>query len=145
MGFLNPQVTDFKSRFTRDFPYGVDATTVLDADIMTAFADANTAINPDVFPDQASYTAGYLFLSAHYLVLNIDASSGGLSGGGFDWLQQAKSVGGVSESNAIPPRVLENPLFAALASTKYGVRYLLQVLPVLTGQIFPVQGTTQSV
>lgn len=144
MTWTNPQTTDFKARFFRDFPYGTDQTTsIVDADIAQAFADTNVAINPDLFGDQGSYTAAYLLMTAHHLVLNIAASSGGLSGGAFDWVQQSKSVGGVSQANSIPPRILENPVFAALASTKYGVRYLLQVLPVLCGQAFTVAGTTQ--
>ena len=143
MAYTDPSVADFKARFVRDFPYGTDtATTVTDTDIANAYAMTNVNINSDLWDDQASYTLGYLLLSAHYLVMNIQASSQGIAGQ-FNFLQQSKGVGSVSESFAIPQRVLDNPVFSLLAKTAYGAQYLQLLLPRLVGMAFTVVERTK--
>lgn len=143
MAFTNPQVTDFKARFIRDFPYSTDpAIGVMDQDILNAFADTNVSINPDLFPDQATWNLGYLLYSAHCLVQNIRASSQGLNGQ-YSWAQTQKAVAGVSESFQIPERVQNNPALMMLTKTNYGARYLELVLPFLVGQMFTVCGRTK--
>lgn len=48
--FNNPSVSDFKTQFTRDFPYGTDPnTSVLDSDITSAFTYTNVNINQGLF------------------------------------------------------------------------------------------------
>jgi hypothetical protein len=141
--FSNPSVADFRARYTRDFPYGTDQTVaVLDADIANAFLDTNVVINQALFDDQSSYNLGYLKLSAHYLVLNLRASSQGINGQ-WAWLEQSKSAGSVATAFGIPQRVLDNPVFAGLCKTNYGAAYLLQILPALSGAAFAVCGGTQ--
>lgn len=143
MTFLNPTVAEFKAFFTRDFPYGINpVTSVLDSDITKAFLFTNAGLNPDLFNDQQIYTLGYQLLSAHYLVMNLRASSQGISGQ-FAFLEQSKSVGSVSASYAIPQRVLDNPDWAILMKTNYGAQFLQLVLPLLVGQVLIVCGTTQ--
>lgn len=143
MAFNNPAVADFKNQFFRDFPYGTDpSTSVLDQDITSAFQFVNVNINPDLFGDQGSYTLGYLLLSAHFLVMNLRASSQGLNGQ-FNFLQQSKSVGSVSESFGIPQRVLDNPEWAMLCKTNYGAQYLQIILPQMAGQVYTVAGSTR--
>jgi hypothetical protein len=143
MAFQNPSVAQFKAYFVRDFPYGTDpATAVIDQDIVNAYGETNINFNPDLWGDQGSYNIGYLLLAAHYLVMNLRASSQGLSGQ-FGWIQASKSVGSVSESFQIPQRVLDNPEFAMLSKTNYGARYLLLLLPQLAGQIYSVCGSTR--
>lgn len=95
----------------------------------------NMNINPALFPDQTSYTMGYNLLAAHYLVLNLRASSQGINGQ-YNFLQQSKSVGSIAESFGIPPRILDNPTFAMLCKTNYGAQYLQLLLPQLSGQMF---------
>lgn len=142
MPFSNPSVADFKARFTRDFPYDTDPKKgVLDSDIATAFVDTNVTISQRLFGDQASYTAGYLQLSAHYLVSNIQASTQGLNGT-YEWLVTSKSVGSVSQSFGIPDRVLNNPAFSAIAKTNYGAKYLSMIWPSLIGPGFAIRGMT---
>lgn len=142
--YLNPTVQDFKDYFVRDFPYGTDPqTSVLDVDITKAYGLVNINFNEGFFANQESYTIGYLLLSAHFLVLDLRASSQGISGQ-YSWIQSSKSVGSVSESFAIPERILENPELAMLSKTNYGAQFLLLILPQLTGMIFSVQGTTQT-
>jgi hypothetical protein len=138
MGFSNPAVQDFKNQFVRDFPYGTDpTTTILDSDISSAFQFVNVNFNPDFWADQGSYTLGYLLLAAHYLVMNIRASSQGIVGQ-FNFTQQSKSVGAVAEAFGIPQRILDNPDWAMLCKTNYGAQYLQLILPQMTGQVFGV-------
>lgn len=145
MAYNNPSTADFKTMFARDFPYSVDAAVgVTDADIGSAFVDTNMQVNPELFGDQASYTRAYLLMAAHCLVSNMRMSSSGLSSGAFAFLEQSKSVGAIAQSFAIPQRVLDNPEFAMLCATQYGAKYLALVLPLLSGQMFGVCGTTQS-
>lgn len=139
----NPTIDDFKNFFVRDFPYGTDPlTSILDQDIANAYLETNFNFNTNFFDSQSNYTLGYLLLSAHYLVMNIRASSQGISGQ-FNWAQSGKSVGSVSESFSIPQRILDNPEFAWLTKTNYGARFLMLILPQLSGQIFSVMGSTR--
>lgn len=97
--------------------------------------------NADLWPDQPTYSLGYNLLTAHYLVLNIRQSSQGLSGQ-YNFTQVGKSAGSVSETFSIPPRILDNPVFAMLAKTNYGAQYLQLLLPQLSGQMFNAYGDT---
>lgn len=142
MAYENPSVDQFKEFFSRDFPYGTDpATSVLDSDITKAFTFTNVNVNQGLFADQGSYNIGYLLLSAHYLVMNLRASSQGINGQ-FAFLEQSKSVGNVSSSFAIPQRVLDNPDWAVLMKTNYGAQFIQLILPQLSGMIFPIRGRT---
>lgn len=143
MSFVNPQQSDFQNLFTRDFPYSSDpAVGVTNQDIANAFARVNVEINPAIFPDQSTYTLGYLYLTAHYLVLALRAGSQGLNGQ-YNWVQTQKSVMGVSESFDIPERIKNHPKFAMLSKTNYGAQYLDLLLPFLTGQVFNAWGRTK--
>lgn len=143
MAYTVPTLQNFKDFFVRDFPYGTDVNVaVLDADITKAFSFVDAMINPNLFSSQAAYTNGYLLLSAHFLVMNLRASSQGLNGQ-FNFLQASKSVGPVSEAFSIPQRILDNPELAILVKTNYGAQYLQMVLPQLAGQMFTVCGGTR--
>lgn len=142
--FTIPAVSDFKIQFYRDFPYGGtngDLTTVQDQDITRAIENASINFNQDLFSDQVSFNNGFLLLTAHFLVMNLRASSQGMNGK-FPWLQQSKGVGSVSESFAIPQRILDNPEFAMLAETNYGAQFLMLTIAQLSGQVFVVRGAT---
>jgi hypothetical protein len=144
VAFNNPAVSDFKAQFFRDFPYGTDMNvSVLDQDIANAFQQTNVSINPNLWSDQGSYTLGYLLLSAHFMVLSLRASSQGLNGQ-YNWMQNNKSVAGVSEGFEIPQRIKDNPDFMAYYKTNYGAQYMNLVLPQLAAQIFSVRGTTRA-
>lgn len=141
--FSNPTINDFKTYFSRDFIFGITPNTVMDADISNAYRDANVYVNPDLFPTQDGYVVGYLNLAAHFMVQSLQTSSQGPSGS-FSWLTNSKSVGNVSEGIAIPQRILDNPEFAWLTKTGYGVKYLMLVLPLLSGVMYTVQGKTHA-
>lgn len=140
--YTNPSVEDFKEYFNRDFPYGDTTDKIMDSDITKAETAAFISINPCLFQSQEMYTLGSLLLSAHYLVMNIRASSQGISGN-YPWMTTSKSVGSVSQGMTIPQRILDNPEYAWLSQTNYGTQYLMMILPQLTGQIFMVPGTTR--
>ena len=141
--WTNPAVTDFQNFYYRDFPYGPNINTqVTNTDIMKAYQQANLSINQINYLKQGSYTQGYLWLSAHRLCVNINNSSQGLNGQ-FNWGEQSKSVGGVSQSFAIPEQVTKNPVFAAFTKTTYGADYLMDLLPRLTGAMGSVAGHTK--
>ncbi len=143
MAFSNPSVDDFKNQFFRDFPYGTDPeTAILDQDITRAFTFTNINVNQALFGDQASFNIGYLLLAAHYLVMNIRASSQGINGQ-FNFLQQNKSAAQIAEAFAIPERVLANPDWAILCKTNYGAQFLQLVIPQLAGQMYVVYGSTR--
>lgn len=142
MAFTNPSVADFQAFFNRDFPYGTDVnTSILDSDITKAFMFVNVNMNQALFADQGSYNIGYLLLSAHYLVMNLRASSQGIVGQ-FNFGQVSKGAGSVNEAFAIPQRILDNPDWAILTKTNYGAQFLQLILPQLAGQIFNVAGMT---
>lgn len=141
-----PDEQDFKQHFFRDFPFGdeSDLDYVGDRDISKAIKEAKVNINQDLFADQCEFELGFLYLTAHYLVMDLRASSQGLSGQ-YSWLQQSKSVGSVSESFGIPQKILDNPIFAMLSKTNYGAKYLSLILPKMTGAVFAICGDTRNV
>lgn len=143
MGYTPPSISQFKSYFFRDFPYGTTLDTVTDLDITNALQDAAVNFNESLWESQQTYQVGYMLLSAHFLVMALRASSQGVAGQ-YDWLQSSKGAGSVSEGLSIPQRVLDNPEFAMLSKTNYGAKYLMLLLPQLIGPVFSVCGRTQA-
>jgi hypothetical protein len=140
--YTAPTIAQFKQQFIRDFPYGTDPNvSVLDGDIINAFNLVDITINQAMWDNQTSYQIAYGYLGAHFLVLNLRASSQGLNGQ-WNFAQNSKSVGSVSESFTIPQRVIDNPDFMAYMKTNYGAQYLNLVWPQLCGQMFSVYGRT---
>lgn len=137
-----PSVAEFKAQFVRDFPYGSDSSAVMDADITSAITLAGFNVNEGLFATEAEFKFAYNYLAAHYLVMSIKASSQGL-GGSFNWIESAKSVGSVSQSFAIPEKIMNNPLYAMFTKTPYGAMYLSLVLPLTYGNVVAVNGATQ--
>lgn len=142
MAYTNPDATDFKNFFVRDFPYGNTSDTVQDSDIDRALGEAGFNINPAFAQDQAQYDMLYLYLTAHYLVMDLRASSQGIAGN-YNWLTTSKTVGSVSESFQIPELITRNPYMSMLSKTYYGAKYLNLIMPQIVGQIFTVAGATQ--
>ncbi len=143
MAYENPSVADFKEYFYRDFPYGTDpATDILDQDIAKAFGQTNVNINQALYADQGSYNISYFLLAAHYLVVDIQMASQGINGQ-FNFVEQSKSVGSVSQSFAIPQRILDDPYFSMLSKTNYGAKFLQLLLPQLAGQMWIAHGSTR--
>lgn len=147
MAFTVPSVSDFKAYFVRDFPYDpavappYDMGKVQDLDITKAIAEAGFNFNEALFADQAQYTMAYLYLTAHYMVMDLRASAQGVSGQ-YTWLTASKSVGSVSEGYSVPEQIMAHPSLAMLSKTMYGAKYLSLVLPQMVGNIYSVAGDT---
>ncbi len=147
MAFTFPSVADFKAYFFRDFAYDpavappYDLTKIQDLDITKAMEEAKRNFNSALFGTQEEYTMCFLYLTAHYMVMDLRASSQGIAGS-YAWLTTGKSVGSVSESFGIPQKILDNPLLAMYSKTNYGAKYLSLVLPYITGPMFTVCGGT---
>ena len=143
MAYTVPTASDFKAHFTRDFPYGSTDTTVMDSDITKAIAEAAVNFNESLWESQAVFTMAYLYLTAHYLVTDLRASSQGIAGS-YSWLTGSKSVGSVSEGFSIPQKILDNPHLAMLSKTNYGSKFLSLALPRLVGNVVHVHGRTHA-
>jgi len=114
---------------------------VLDADITKAFAEAQLVFNQTLFTSDANITLGYLYLTAHYLVNDINTSNAGLQSTG-SYPVTGRTVGSVSENYEIPQYYLDNPLYLFYNKTGYGQKYLSMILPFLVGNVYAVAGTT---
>lgn len=146
MPWTLPTFADFRARFARDFQFSVDGsdlTKVGPADYANAQADADTQINQDLFSSQADFSTAYLYLTAHYLVMNIKNSTAGLAGAGSSpFAVASKSAGPVSVSYSIPQDILANPAYSVFALSTYGLRYLSLIVPYLAGNVGAVAGWT---
>lgn len=143
MAYTAPTIQAFKAQFVRDFRYGTDINeNVIDSDIANAFNVVDTMINQSLWSNQTSYQIAYLYLAAHYMCLNLRSSSQGINGQ-YNWAQNSKAVGGITESFTIPQRIIDNPDFMAYTKTNYGAFYLNMLWPKLAGQMFTVYGRTK--
>ena len=143
-------VAAFKAYFTRDFPYlppgspsPPDPQFVSDADITKAFGEAQMAFNQGLFGDDNGITIAYLYLTAHFLCIDLRAALAGISGAG-TFPVSGRSVGNVSENYMIPEAYSDDPYIAMFTATSYGVKYLTLLLPNLRGNVFAVFGGTNA-
>jgi len=143
MAFTNPTVSEFKTYFNRDFPYGTTLQTVQDNDVTKAISQASFNINQALFGTQDAYAMAFMYLTAHYLVMDLRMASQGIAGG-YNWLTTNKSVGSVSEGFTVPQKILDNPYLAMLSKTGYGAKYISLLLPLLAGNIFSSAGETHA-
>ena len=136
-------VSEFKAWFYRDFPYSSsqdDLSGIVDMDIEKAFAEAMFVFNKELFAENEVKTA-FMYLAAHYLVIDLKNSSRGLKGA-FSGLMSSKSVGSVSVGYTMPTWIMENPLYSLIAQTPYGVKYLSLVIARCVGNMGVVKGAT---
>lgn len=136
-----PTVSQFKTQFLRDFPYGSTTDYVLDADITNAITMAGFHVNDSLFDSQTEYVFAYNYLAAHFLVQSLKQSAQGVAGGP-QLLENSKSVGSVSHSLAIPQDILNSPTLSFLTTTYYGQFYVSLALPKTRGRVEVVEGTT---
>jgi len=141
MAYINPTVSEFKTFFSRDFPFGSTDASVMDSDIDRAQLQSSAFINEELFCTQEAYTLGFEYLTAHFMVMNLRASSQGINGQ-YSWLQSSKSVGSVSEGLSIPDRIMQNPQFAMISKTNYGAEFLFMIMPMLCGQVMVLSSYT---
>lgn len=114
---------------------------VTDEDIERAFAEARQTFNQALWGDDDSIKLGYLYLTAFWLVHDLKAAMGGLTGPAPS-IVSSRSVGNVSESYGIPQAYLDDPLLGMYAANPWGLKYLQMVLPLLRGNVAAVCGRT---
>lgn len=151
-----PSVADFKAQFNREFVYGSSLATVQDNDIQRAINEAGISFNPGLWDSSplgstTEQTIVYLYVSAHFMTLNIQGA-GGLSsvnrgrgvkssGGG---TIQTKSVGSVSVGYVIPEDISGSPILGQFMRTDFGQKYLTLLWPRLVGNVGIVSGQSFS-
>lgn len=114
---------------------------IQDSDIMRAFNEAVINYNVNLFTDSNSAIMVFLYLAAHYLVIDLNNAMNPLALG-FMGFTQSKSVGSVSESYGIPQWMLNNQVLSAYAQTGYGRKYLSLIQPYLIGNVLFFPGRT---
>lgn len=148
MATLPANVADFKDWFDRDFTYGAGLDRVRDKDIDRAFATATPVFNNMLWDTDAERKTAFLFVSAHFLALNLQAA-GGLTaklgqGQGANSQGSAvvatKSVGSVSVGYQWPEFVTSSRILSQFMRTKYGEQYLQLAIPRLVGNVAAVRG-----
>lgn len=144
--WTSPTLSDFKSRFVRDFPYAPakdqdNPDYVMDADINAAMAQAGGSFNTRLGAADAQMTEMYLLLSAFYLVENIKTAEKGIRSQA-EFLASSKSVGGVSVSYQIPEAYSQDPFLSQFTANRYGMQYLAIALPFVVGGARAIWGAT---
>lgn len=138
---------DFKKRFVRDFKYGKGTDTVMDTDIANAMQDAMAVFNPGLFSVADGWT-GFLYLSAHFVRINVEAAGGlqalneglGIENQAEQVLNSA-GVAGINKGYVDPPDWIKRfPLLQQLWLTTYGQKYCAMVQPKLVGAVSGVSG-----
>lgn len=121
-----------------------DYTKVTDYDIVNGFTQATSFnFSEALYGSQAAFTTGANLLSAHYMVLSLQAGNSGMNGQA-TWITQAKSVGNVQEAYQIPDRVLMSPILAKLSKTVYGAQFLELIAPRLIANVQSYWGGTRA-
>lgn len=135
-------IEDFKELFP-EFPYApsnpTDENFINDGMIIRAFAEAKVNFRADLFEDDETAKLLFLYLSAHYLVIDLNNAMNPLALG-FNGFTQSKSVGSVSESYGIPQWIMNNPFLSSFAQTGYGRKYISLIQPYLVGNIIYTAG-----
>ena len=111
-------------------------------DIERAQCDAERSFNANCLSEKDRKVA-MLYLTAHFLILNLKLGSEGVSSqGGYG--EASQSVGSVSVSyTAAPDYVRNNPFVNSLMRTGYGQRYFEMAYScMLKSRIFIVKGRT---
>ena len=114
---------------------------IQDSDIERAFAEAKVNFNPNLFTDDTTAIMVFLYLAAHYLVIDLNNAANPLAMG-FMGFTQSKSVGSVSQSFALPDFVTKNAVLSQYMQTGYGAKYVSLIYPYLIGNVVLIKGRT---
>ncbi len=134
---------DFKTRFHRNFNYTnvSDPDYVGNQDITNAFGEAKITFNQTLFGNDDDITLAYLYLTAHFMCVDIAMANGGVNSQA-NFPVSARTVGSVSESYAVPEAYTQSANLSYYTQTAYGLKYLAMVLPRLVGNFGHVYGGT---
>lgn len=114
---------------------------IQDSDIMRAFKEAKVNFNAGLFGDDDTVKMVFLYLAAHYLVIDLNNAMNPMAMG-FMGFTQSKSVGSVSQSFALPDFVTRNAALSQYMQTGYGRKYLSLMQPYLIGNVLFFPGRT---
>lgn len=145
-------VDDFKTWFYRDFNYYLPLGKtepvsdcykgyVTDQDINKAFIEAKMNFNAGLFDTDDNLKAVFLYLAAHYLCNDLQASDEGITSTGY-FTVSSRSVGSVSESYDIPAWMKADSNLSFFTTTRYGQKYLSLIKPLLIGNVGVYEGAT---
>ncbi|MGL5113643.1 MAG: DUF4054 domain-containing protein [Flavobacterium sp.] len=109
---------------------------ILDADIESAFAEAGIVFNTNISATDAQFTLIFLYLAAHFLVLDMRAA--GLQSGN-QGIVESKQVGNVSIAYMIPEWMKKESL-SFYTTTYYGYKYLAMTRIYRIGNVFAIRG-----
>jgi hypothetical protein len=134
-------IESFKAYFDRDFEYGTDKKDVRDKDISKAIDQANLVFNAALWADSASAAIAFKFLTAHYLVKDIQMAGGlnAAAGQGINSTPSfpinSKSAGQLSVSYTLPAEMADSAVLSQYLTTGYGMKYLQLLMPNLIGNV----------
>jgi hypothetical protein len=111
---------------------------VSDEDIENAFKEALMNFNSGLF-NKDDIKLPFLYLAAHYLDHDIKA---GQKGGGMAGFLTSYAVGDVNVGLGIPTYYMNNPFYAFLGRSPYGIKYFSMIYLLLTGNVGCVRDLT---
>ncbi len=133
-------VTTFKEHFDHgQFMYGDTPPSVRDKDIVSAVSEMQAILNPTLYPTETSCNLAKLYLTAHFLTLDLGASE---SGGQPVYNQTSRSVGSISESISVPDWMTQGS-YSYFSTTYYGQKWLIITRPYFSTYIGCVTGGTR--
>jgi len=112
-----------------------------DDDIENAFDEACMKFRSSLFKNDQEITLGYLYLTAHFLVGDLNA--GGSNGGSNAGIVSSKSVGSVSEGYVIPAW-MQKPQYSFYATSYYGRKYVNMIYSRTRGNMAAVWSGTNA-
>lgn len=112
---------------------------VTDDQISGAMAEAFMVFNCGIFADPAKRLLAFLYLTAHFLTVDMRNIS---SGGASVFPSRSRRAGALSETLEINARFAQSPILSAYLTTGYGQKYLAMMGPHLVGQATFLFGTT---
>ena len=123
----------------------VDSSTnvyVLDSDIEKAIFQAKQFFNSNLFSTDEELLSYFVYLVAHYLVIDIQMSQEGINSTGY-YIPNHVTVGDVSESYSNPTNSQgDSSIVYQLNQTRYGQKYLALISPLMVGRFSCVGGST---
>jgi hypothetical protein len=143
-------VADFWARYGhRDFKQGEGLDKVTDKDVVFAMRDAMKIFNPKLF-SLADGFEGFLYVTAHFVRVNVEASGGLSTSGENEGLgveNQGEQViasaggGGLQQGFIEPPDFVKKvPALLQLWGTSYGQKYIAMLQPKTVGNVGVVCG-----
>lgn len=139
-------VNDFKTYFDRAFEYApiddlANKKYIRDIDITNALSQARVNFNENLWDSEEQTKLAFLFLTAHYLCMDMKMSQAGINSTS-QFLLSSKSVGQVSASYAIPYTFINNPIYSYYTTTQFGMKYISLVYARTIGKVGLVFGYT---